>query len=64
MSIHVIDVIRAKRDGDALTDEQIDWFLHAYTAGEVADEQAAGAADGDRVQRLSTGASSRRGPRR
>jgi thymidine phosphorylase len=40
-AIHVIDVIRAKRDGDALTDEQIDWFLHAYTRGEVADEQAA-----------------------
>ena len=39
--LHVIDIIRAKRDGDALTDEQIEWFLHAYTRGDVADEQAA-----------------------
>ena len=36
----VIDIIRTKRDGGALTDEQIDWFLQAYTDGEVADEQA------------------------
>jgi thymidine phosphorylase len=36
----VIDVIRAKRDGRELTDEQIRWFLRAYTDGEVADEQA------------------------
>jgi thymidine phosphorylase len=34
-----IDVIRAKRDGRRLTDEQIDWVVHAYTRGEVADEQ-------------------------
>jgi thymidine phosphorylase len=38
--MNVIDVIRTKRDGGALTTEQIDWFLQAYTAGEVADEQA------------------------
>ena len=41
VSLHVIDVIRAKRDGDTLTDEQIEWFLHAYTRAEIADEQAA-----------------------
>jgi thymidine phosphorylase len=35
-----VDVIRTKRDGGILTDEQIRWFLRAYTAGEVADEQA------------------------
>ncbi|MDY7105794.1 MAG: thymidine phosphorylase [Actinomycetota bacterium] len=35
-----VDVIRAKRDGAELTDEQIAWFLNAYTAGELADEQA------------------------
>ncbi|MBS2961757.1 thymidine phosphorylase [Actinocrinis puniceicyclus] len=35
----VIDVIRAKRDGGRLTDEQIDWVIRAYTAGVVADEQ-------------------------
>ena len=36
-----IDVIVAKRDGGPLTDAQIDWFIGAYTRGEVADEQAA-----------------------
>jgi thymidine phosphorylase len=35
-----VDVIRTKRDGGALTDDQIRWFMAAYTAGEVADEQA------------------------
>ncbi|MDT0308144.1 thymidine phosphorylase [Streptomyces sp. DSM 44917] len=34
-----ITIIRAKRDGHALTPEQIDWVVAAYTAGEVADEQ-------------------------
>jgi thymidine phosphorylase len=36
---NVIDVIRAKRDRHALTGEQIDWVIDAYTRGEVADEQ-------------------------
>jgi thymidine phosphorylase len=36
-----VDVIATKRDGGRLSDEQIDWFIRAYTAGEVADEQAA-----------------------
>ncbi len=36
-----VDVIATKRDGGRLSDEQIDWFISAYTAGEVADEQAA-----------------------
>lgn len=35
----VISVIRAKRDGHALTDAQIDWVVDAYTRGTVADEQ-------------------------
>ena len=35
-----IDVIRAKRDGARLTDEQIDWFMDAYTAGRIPDYQA------------------------
>jgi thymidine phosphorylase len=39
--VNAVDVIRAKRDGGALSDEQIRWFLRAYTDGEVADEQAA-----------------------
>jgi len=34
-----VDVIRTKRDGTALTDEQIDWVVDAYTRGVVADEQ-------------------------
>jgi thymidine phosphorylase len=36
-----VDVIRTKRDGRRLSDDQIRWFMTAYTAGEVADEQAA-----------------------
>ena len=39
MSISAVDVIRAKRDGAALSDEQIDWVVDAYTKGVVADEQ-------------------------
>ncbi|NLU72286.1 thymidine phosphorylase [Streptomyces sp. HNM0575] len=35
----VISVIRTKRDRGALSDEQIDWVVDAYTRGEVADEQ-------------------------
>ena len=35
-----VDVIRTKRDGKRLTDEQIRWFIDSYTAGVVADEQA------------------------
>ena len=34
-----IDVIRAKRDGHTLTDEQVDWVIDAYTKGDVGDEQ-------------------------
>jgi thymidine phosphorylase len=39
--ISAVDVIRAKRDGGRLTDEQVDWVVAAYTRGEVADEQMA-----------------------
>ncbi|MDT0328708.1 thymidine phosphorylase [Nocardiopsis lambiniae] len=35
----VIEIIRAKRDGGELTPEQIDWVIHAYTRGDVAEEQ-------------------------
>ncbi len=42
MSSHsAVDVIRTKRDGGRLSDEQIRWFMAAYTDGVVADEQAA-----------------------
>jgi thymidine phosphorylase len=37
--MHAISVIRAKRDGQTLTPEQIDWVIDAYARGEVADEQ-------------------------
>ena len=37
--LDAVDVIRTKRDGGELTDEQIDWVIDAYTRGEVADEQ-------------------------
>ncbi len=36
-----VSIIRAKRDGGALTDAQIDWVLDAYVRGEVAEEQMA-----------------------
>ena len=35
-----VDVIRTKRDGGRLSDDQIDWFIAAYTDGAVAEEQA------------------------
>jgi thymidine phosphorylase len=34
-----VEVIRTKRDGGALRDDQIDWVVSAYTRGAVADEQ-------------------------
>ena len=36
-----VDVIAAKRDGRALSKEQIDWVIDAYTRGAVAEEQMA-----------------------
>jgi thymidine phosphorylase len=41
VSFTAVDVIRTKRDGGVLSDEQIDWVVDAYTRGEVADEQMA-----------------------
>ncbi|MDT4941575.1 MAG: thymidine phosphorylase [Pseudonocardiales bacterium] len=38
-SFSAVDVIIAKRGGDALSDDQIDWVIDAYTRGAVADEQ-------------------------
>jgi thymidine phosphorylase len=37
----ILDVIRTKRDGGRLSDEQVRFFIEGYTAGSVADEQAA-----------------------
>jgi thymidine phosphorylase len=39
--ISAVDVIRAKRDGGVLSDEQIDWVIDGFTKGVVADEQMA-----------------------
>ena len=41
MSPSAPEVITAKRDGRALTDEQVTWVLRAYQRGEVAEEQMA-----------------------
>jgi thymidine phosphorylase len=38
--MEVIDLIVRKRDGDRLTDDEVDWFVDAYTGGRVGDEQA------------------------
>ena len=36
-----VDVIRTKRDGGALSHDQIRWVVDAYTRGVVKDEQMA-----------------------
>ena len=36
-----VDIIRVKRDGGALTPDQIDWTIDAYTKGIIKDEQMA-----------------------
>jgi len=41
MTFAAVDVIRTKRDGGRIPDDQIDWVIDAYTRGEVADEQMA-----------------------
>jgi thymidine phosphorylase len=41
MATDILDVIRTKRDGGRLSDEQVRFFVDGYTAGTVADEQAA-----------------------
>ncbi len=39
-TVHMLDVLRTKRDGAELSDEQIRWFIRSYTDAAVADEQA------------------------
>jgi thymidine phosphorylase len=41
MATDILDVLRTKRDGGTLTDEQVRFFVDGYTAGAIADEQAA-----------------------
>ncbi|MDP9805790.1 thymidine phosphorylase [Trueperella bonasi] len=36
-----VDIIRAKRDGQKLSREEIDWTIDAYTKGAIGDEQMA-----------------------
>ena len=36
----MIDVIRTKRDGESLTEDQINYFINGYAAGAIPDEQA------------------------
>jgi pyrimidine-nucleoside phosphorylase len=39
--MRAVDIIAKKRDGGALTAEEIDWFIQAYTRGDLPDYQAA-----------------------
>jgi thymidine phosphorylase len=38
--MQVVDLIRIKRDGGRLSDDEIRWFIDAYTHANIADEQA------------------------
>ncbi len=39
--MRIVELIEAKRDGGTLSQQQIEWFVRAYTAGDVPDYQAA-----------------------
>ncbi|MBA2281132.1 MAG: thymidine phosphorylase [Acidimicrobiia bacterium] len=41
MATNILDVLRTKRDGGQLSEEQIEFFIDGYTTGTIADEQAA-----------------------
>lgn len=38
--MHMVDIIAKKRDGSALTDEEIRFFVNGYAAGDIPDYQA------------------------
>ncbi len=38
--MRMVEIIEGKRDGERLTTEEIDWFVQAYTVGDVPDYQA------------------------
>ncbi|MCO5196533.1 MAG: thymidine phosphorylase [Anaerolineae bacterium] len=39
-NMNIIDIIAQKRDGNALSTEQINWFIEQYTNGSITDYQA------------------------
>jgi thymidine phosphorylase len=39
--VNAVEIIRAKRDGERLSEDQLRWFVDGYTSGEISDEQAA-----------------------
>jgi pyrimidine-nucleoside phosphorylase len=39
--MRAVDIIARKRDGEALTTDQINWFIEHYTRGDIPDYQAA-----------------------
>ncbi len=39
--MRTVDIIEKKRDGQALTTEEINWFIEKYTKDEIPDYQAA-----------------------
>lgn len=38
--MRMVDIIEKKRDGQALTNEEIEFFINAYTSGDIPDYQA------------------------
>ncbi len=59
-----VDVIRAKRDGQRLSDEQVDWVVDAYTRGRGRRRADVGAGHGDPAAAAWTAARSAAGPPR
>src|SRR5690606_31312369 len=39
--MRAVDILAKKRDGQALSNAEIDWFIEQYTAGDLPDYQAA-----------------------
>ena len=38
--MRMVDIIEKKRDGNALTKEEIEFFIEGYTKGDIPDYQA------------------------
>src|SRR6266568_1338164 len=39
--MHIVDLIKHKRDGNIFNTTEIEWFIQQYTQGKIADYQAA-----------------------